>query len=460
MTEQRWTLPRAFDCTEPALVAIVGGGGKSSLMFALAADLPEPVVLSTTTRIFAAQMQQAAHTLFYSPKIPSDEFLSQLQTAVAKHGRCLVVGAVAGEKAIGVPATLPVAIWRQPFVRTVIVEADGSRMRPIKAPAAHEPVVPSGSSHVVPVVGVDALEMPLAMTAHRPELVAALLGIETPFAGHEYHLTPEDVAVLLSHPQGGAKNLPAGAKFIPFLNKVHTPIMRQLADQIAGYLLQERRVRRVVIGAMQPVPIIHAVWRRVTAVVLAAGRSQRMGGTKQLLPWGETTVLGQTLRTLRETSVTEILVVSGHDAARVEAAAAAEDVQTVYNPDYIAGEMLSSLQTAVRALSADVEAVLVVLADQPMVPVGAIELLLTVYREEEVALVAPTFTGQRGNPVLIDRRFFPELLELQPGEAPRHLLRRHHAALVTVPVTSAAVLRDLDSPEAYRAELKEWLGKR
>ena len=96
MTEQRWTLPRAFECTQPALVAIVGGGGKSSLMFALAADLPEPVVLSTTTRIFAAQMQRAAHTLFYSPEIPSDEFRSQ-----PNNGRCQAWSLSGGERCGG-----------------------------------------------------------------------------------------------------------------------------------------------------------------------------------------------------------------------------------------------------------------------------------------------------------------------------------------------------------------------
>lgn len=177
-----------------------------------------------------------------------------------------------------------------------------------------------------------------------------------------------------------------------------------------------------------------------------------MGELKQLLPWGDTTVLGQTLRNLQQSDVTDIVVVTGYAARRVAAAITAPGITVIHNPDYARGEMLSSLQTAIRRLSPECEAVLVVLADQPMVSAQTINKLLAVYGAGHETLLAPAYRGQRGNPVLIDRRFFPELLGLSWGQAPRELLRRHPDALRLVEVGTNSVLQDLDRPEDYRRQ--------
>ena len=189
--------------------------------------------------------------------------------------------------------------------------------------------------------------------------------------------------------------------------------------------------------------------KHVTAVVLAAGESRRMGEPKQLLPWGQTTMLGRTLRNLQQSNVDDILVVSGHRAEEVAAIARDHGVPTIHNPDYAEGEMLSSLQRAIDHLSNSVDAVLVTLADQPLVGSSLINQILNAYRERAGDLVAPSYEGRRGNPVLIGRRYFEELAALPWGQAPRALLRRHAADLHLVPVKSEAVLVDIDRPEEY-----------
>jgi len=152
-------LVSAFDLPPPALAALVGGGGKTSLMFALARALPGRVVTTTTTRIFAAQMKLSPEVLFFTAeKDAFASFTAHLSSALAQFGQCLVVGEVQGEKARGVPPSLPDQLLARPDVDFVLVEADGSRMRPIKAPAAHEPVIPPATTLAVPVVGVDALD--------------------------------------------------------------------------------------------------------------------------------------------------------------------------------------------------------------------------------------------------------------------------------------------------------------
>jgi molybdenum cofactor cytidylyltransferase len=111
--------------------------------------------------------------------------------------------------------------------------------------------------------------------------------------------------------------------------------------------------------------------------------------------------------------------------------------------------MLASVQTAVRALPSFIEAMLVILGDQPMVEAPIIDELLRAYAAGPQGLVAPTYRGARGNPVLIDRRYFAELLALPLDAAPRALLERHADDLRLVEVDSEAILIDLDRPEEY-----------
>lgn len=423
---------------QPEMVAIVGGGGKTTLLFALARELPGQTIITTTTRIFAAQMRLAT-------AVCSSDDLTPLTDLLARHHSCLVVGHVEAEKAFGVPADLPAALHARPDVDHVLIEADGSRMRPIKAPAAHEPVIPPQSTVVVPTMGLDALHGRIATIAHRPELLRALL--PTPPA--DDLLTETAVAHILTHPQGGLQGVPPTARVIPLLNKAETPERLAAAHRIARLLLAEPRVERVVIGALQTAVPVRAVMTRVTAVVLAAGSASRMGQTKQLLPWGQTTVLGQTLANAGQTAVQNSLVVTGHDAAPVAAIAAAAHAATIHNPDYATGEMLSSLQTAVCHLPADCTAVLVLLADQPMVEPAILDQILAAAITHPHQIIAPTYLGQRGNPVLLPRHFWPTLLALPPGDAPRTLLRQHADAVHLLPVHSASVIQDLDDLTAY-----------
>ena len=216
-------LAAALGVTPPALVAFVGGGGKTTLMMALARELaqvaPGRVIVTTTTRIFAAQMGL----------IPA--------------GAALVVGPVQGDKALGVVPEEPGHLLARPGVDYVLVEADGSRMRPVKAPAGHEPVIPPETTLVVPVVGIDALDGPIAQVAHRPERVCALTGLQP-----QDWLTPAAIAALLVHPQGGLKGVPAGARVVPFINKVETPAQIAAAQEIAR--LVAGVFGQVVVGAV------------------------------------------------------------------------------------------------------------------------------------------------------------------------------------------------------------------
>jgi probable selenium-dependent hydroxylase accessory protein YqeC len=137
-------------------------------------------------------------------------------------------------------------------------EADGSRMRPFKAPAGYEPVIPAATTLVVPVVGADIFGAPLdAEHVHRPELVSALSGapLGTP-------ITPAIVARVLAHPDGGRKGVPAGARVIVLINKVDTLPDRAPARETARCLLREPAIHAVVLATVRgPDPVLEVCGR-------------------------------------------------------------------------------------------------------------------------------------------------------------------------------------------------------
>lgn len=439
-----WSLADALGLApRPQLVALVGGGGKTSLLERLARDLDGRVLATTTTRLGIQQAEGWPH-LTASAATTAVE----IDALLAAHGRCLITSHPAHDKLLGVSPDLPGRWLAETSADVVVVEADGAQERPFKAPAAHEPVIPADATLVLVTVGIDAIGGPLAQVAHRPERVAALLG--EPYSVSSAPLTVEDVATVLGHPEGGLKGVADGARVVGWINKVDEPEQLAIAHALANRLLREPRFERVVVGAAQTAVPVRSVAQRVTAVVLAAGEAQRMGRTKQLLPWGNTTVLGQTLRHAAASLATAVWVVTGHDADRVAAIAAAEAATPLHNPDYAAGEMISSLQTAVAQLPADVAAVVVMLADQPMVATAVVDQLIAAFWQGRGDIIAPTFEGQRGNPVLIGRRHFADLLALPPVSAPRDLLRRHPVTLL--PVDTDSILRDLDDAASYERE--------
>jgi molybdenum cofactor cytidylyltransferase len=208
-------------------------------MFALGRSLPGRVVMTTTTRIFAAQMSQAAQVCILADE-DWGEWLDAFDSSL------LVVGGAEGDRALGVPAELPTEMLARPGVDWVVVEADGSRMLPVKAPAAHEPVIPDETGLLVPVVGIDALSGPIREVAHRPERVSTITGLAP-----EETLTPEALAALLTSSQGGLKDAPQAARVAVLINKVESHSQLEAARRVARCVLREPRVERVAIGALR-----------------------------------------------------------------------------------------------------------------------------------------------------------------------------------------------------------------
>jgi molybdenum cofactor cytidylyltransferase len=260
---------------------------------------------------------------------------------------------------------------------------------------------------------------------------------------------------VLAHPEGGLKQVPPGARVIPLINKVETEANLAGAREIAARLLAVPRIEAVAIGAVKAADEapVREVWGRVGAVVLAAGRSTRMGRPKQMLPWGEgQTLLGAVVGALRASPVEEVVVVTGMAREAVEASlapmlgTAGPRVRLAHNPDFATTEMARSLQVGLDSLGPGIQAVVVALADQPALDPAVVGRVVQRWRETRAAVVAPFYEGQRGHPMLFDRSVWAAIRALPGSANPRAVVE---AAGAMERVEGGGVLRDIDTPEDY-----------
>jgi molybdenum cofactor cytidylyltransferase len=198
---------------------------------------------------------------------------------------------------------------------------------------------------------------------------------------------------------------------------------------------------------------------RVTALLLAAGMSRRMGGPNKLLQdVGGEAMVARSLQSLRKAQVDDIVVVLGHNGALVREAVlkggADKRIRFAENPNYAEG-LSTSLQAGLAVLPENADAVLVCLADMPAVTPQQIDRLIAAFNPiEQRAICVPTFQGKRGNPILWARRFVPEMRKLAGDVGARHLIGENAETVCEVEMGDAAVLTDLDTPEALRAYLE------
>lgn len=192
----------------------------------------------------------------------------------------------------------------------------------------------------------------------------------------------------------------------------------------------------------------------IAAIVAAAGQSTRMGEPKQLLPWGERTVLSTVIHNLAEAGASPVLCVVGHRADEMIASLGDAPAHLLRNPDYLVAEMLSSYQVGIRHLSTLAIlplGTLLALGDQPHIAPDIIRQVVAQARTSPDQIVIPSFEMRRGHPFYLPAILWPEILALSADETLRTLLKKHQASITYVNVTTDAILRDIDTPADYQA---------
>jgi len=197
----------------------------------------------------------------------------------------------------------------------------------------------------------------------------------------------------------------------------------------------------------------------IWAVVLAAGASKRMGEPKVLLPIGHKTMIESVLDQVIKSEVDGVLVVLGSNWTKVAKQIKKYPVKVTVNPHFKLG-MLSSVNWGFQTLPLEAVAALFVLADQPRIPTRVLNKLLSAYKANAKGIVLPVYKGERGHPVLVDRKYQAEAKRTDPEIGLRNLVYGHPEDVLEVEVSSPAIRHDIDTRSDYEREAKRGVGRK
>lgn len=448
-------------------LAFVGAGGKTTALFSLARELlgnskndSATVLITATTHLSRDQLGLADHHIV----IKTTADISAMAEVLPAGVLLLTAGVSQAERVSGLDIQLLEEVLMLANVHHVplLVEADGSRRRPMKAPADHEPAIPPWVEQVVVVAGLSALGRPLAPEwVHRLERFASLSGLSP-----EEAITGDSAVNVLTHPKGGLKNIPSGARKMVLLNQADTPERQAAAFRMADHLLGfyhavlvtsfasrlTNETKHVTLPGTGSDPVM-AVHESVAGIVLAGGESARFGRQKQVLDWHGEPIVRRVARTALEAGLSPVVVVTGAHFEIVDQKLDDLPVVNVHNPNWSEGQS-TSVQAGISALDMKPGAVVFLLADQPLVTPPVVRSLVESHSRTMAPIVAPLVDEQRANPVLFDRVTFRDLKTLSGDTGGRAIFPLY--PITWIPWHDRGLLLDVDTPEDYQRLKSEY----
>lgn len=433
---------------ERGVVTIYGAGGKTSVMETLARELAargQRVIQTTTTKIF--RPEGVPVVIGQDFKTISERLRGEIQSS----GAAVLGSALLPEnKLSGIDPAWPEALLENQIADYVIVEADGSAHKPIKGYASYEPVFPTRSDLLIPVLGIEAIGMPVNdNNVHRREAFCKLTGAQP-----NERLTVAHFLKGLQHMIGLGRAATPRAPVVPLINKVDrisgTGLIREIAtgmQDFTGYIFftalrDDYPVRFVYQGGIGQNGFGFSV------VVLAAGGSARMGRAKLSLELQGKTLLENALSPVRAAGFQDVVVVLSRENEELKEGIPVE-YRVVINRNSREG-ISTSVKAGLAAVDPRSQGIFFVLADQPFVAREVYEKLMAYHRRYLPLLTWPVYEGRRGNPVLFDRRLWPELMNIEGDEGGKQIMAATPVEqTVQVEVKNSGVLIDIDTPEEY-----------
>jgi molybdenum cofactor cytidylyltransferase len=437
------SLAQALRVGPSPCIAFIGAGGKTTAIFQLARDLPGPVIVTATSHLGTWQTELAdRHIIAKTPAL-----LEELEHGL--NGVILITGEIDGERTK--PIHNELLDWLQQFCGylsiPLLIEADGSREKPLKAWAAHEPPIPSFVETVVQVVGLTGLGKPLLDEyVHRGELFSKLSGINP-----GERIAQDALVRVLTHAEGGLRNIPVTARKMVLLNQADTHELQSLARGLAQSLLAS--YDSAIIASLKQKKIF-AVNESIAAIILAAGESKRYGQPKQLLDWKGDPFIRAVAKTALQAGLAPVVVVTGANAEQVEYTVRDLDVITVKNNEWKSGQA-SSIKAGIRSFTSTskVGGAIFLLSDQPQLTTSVLRALVEKHAEGLYPVVAPMVMDRRANPVLFDRTTFADLSALEGDVGGRGIFHKHRVEYL--PWHDDRLLLDVDTPEMYQRLLSD-----
>jgi len=420
------------------LISFAGAGGKTTAMFQLAHQLikgNQRVLVTATSHLGIRQTEYANHHI-----------LEDDLQIIPDTGVILITGQIEGERTRPVSDNTLYWLRANSYSQNIplLIEADGSRQKSLKAPNQHEPPIPDFSNLVIYVVGLSAIGKGLNdENVHRSKIFSVITETNT-----DNTITPEIIISFLTNPRGGQKNIPKDARKILILNQADSAELQSAGGNMAAQLLDH--FDSVIVGSLENHTF--RTFESTSAIILAAGQSRRYGSPKQLLEWNGKPFVRHIAETAAHAGLWPIVVVTGSHAAEVESAVGGLNVNIVYNPAYGNGQS-TSIRTGIDFIqnlpNKNIGSAIFLLADQPQIPNDVLRALIELHSKELHPIIAPlVLEERRANPVLFDRATFHNLLQLQGDIGGRGIFDKHKVEFL--PWHDDILLLDVDKPEDYQ----------
>ncbi|PKN85631.1 MAG: putative selenium-dependent hydroxylase accessory protein YqeC [Chloroflexi bacterium HGW-Chloroflexi-8] len=426
-------------------IAWVGSGGKTSLIFSSIQELFDTAVVTTTTHLATSQASLA------SQHIQFHQITDHFEENILSHQVTLFTGGSEEEEVDKLRGFLPNELQnlsKYCFTNKIplFIEADGARLKPIKAPAAHEPSIPDFVTKVCVVIGLEGLFKPLSeVNIHRPELFSVITG-----KLKNQVIDTEDIFKYLTSEDGGLKGIPTSSQKVLFLNQF------DLIDDKDEILVLALRCKtfydHVFITSVNQDSHkldIYAHFGKIGCILLAAGEAKRFGFPKQLAMWENKSFIRTIIDKLLTTSLSPIFVILGafSDIVYSELHGYA-NLNTLVNQDWKTGQA-SSVKLGINTLPHEVEAVIFLLVDQPQISIELINNLIISYAVSKKAIISYRFKGSNRHPVLFSKSLFSSLSKIEGNSGGRQLFETYPPEFIEIsdPIQSL----DFDTPEELDA---------
>lgn len=442
----------ALRCNSSTRLAIVGAGGKTSAMFALARQYDRPVILSATAHLAIEQTKMADHHFVVENQEDINKIFSErISGVVLITGPENTQGRTIGlEEAVG----LRLKAYVDQFNLPLIIEADGARGLPLKAPAEHEPPIPSWVNEVLVVAGLTGVGRYIdENSVFRPDRFANLAGQQL---GDQVDLSGL-VNYLIDH-QGGLKNVPPKASKAILFNQ-YDSYSKQTPEENGLTTKLLTSYDQVLWGSMRSNGFLSGEvnfrYEKIAGIILAAGESSRFGHPKQLLTWQGKPFIRHVAERALAGGLDPVLVITGAIVEPIREALQGLPVQLINNRDWRDGQA-SSVRAGVEEVNTKAGAAIFLMSDIPQVPVELVRSLIQAHCQARVQIVAPRVQGRRANPVLFDRDCFFDLSNLTGNTGGRILFDEY--PVTWIDWDNPFDVMDIDNPEEYDQFIKRIQG--
>lgn len=420
---------------EHCVISVVGGGGKTSLIFRLTDELRsagKKVIVATTTHMRYEADRPYAENADYAV----------IQKNLSEYGYT-VTGILDKDKMkIGRISEKKLAELKE-VADVLLIEADGSRGLPLKMPESWEPAIPPETDVVISVVGMDAIGKKIEECCHRPHKVAQFLKKEL-----RDPVAMQDIVSIAESEDGMQKNVQRDWEFHVFLNKTDLIGRQETAEEIC-HLLKQRNISAVC-GSLRKMQ--YHMCNTIALVMLAAGESSRFGKNKLLYEIDGKPMFLRILQILSEASTqvrgSRLMIVTRFEEIAEKAKGFGAEVVLNDHPEL---GISYSMQCGISAAKTDT--CLFAVSDQPWLTAETVRELIALFFKEKKGMACITDGVHTGNPCIFSRKYYQELMGLSGDRGGKKVIKKHPEDVAWFYVKSARELQDVDR----RVDLSEYI---